>query len=165
VSAGHHVFLGLGTNLGDRLGFLQAAVEMLPPQVRVRRLSPVYETPPWGYLDQPAFLNQVLEGETALEPLALLDYLKQCEAAVGRVKSFQYGPRQIDLDILFYDDLTLDDPLLTIPHPLIAQRAFVLAPLADLAPELCHPRSGRTVAAMLAEIGRDGVAPYQPAGG
>ena len=151
------IYLGLGTNLGDRLANLLAATAALLPQVRVLRLSKVYETEPWGYHDQPAFLNQVIEAETELPPLELLAYLKQIEFSLGRQPSFQYGPRQIDLDILFYGDQVVELPGLTIPHPHLAERAFVLVPLAELAPNLRHPSSGRTVLEMVKAVGSSGV--------
>jgi 2-amino-4-hydroxy-6-hydroxymethyldihydropteridine diphosphokinase len=151
------IYLGLGTNLGDRPANLLAATAALLPQVRVLRLSKVYETEPWGYHDQPAFLNQVIEAETELPPLELLAYLKQIEFSLGRQPSFQYGPRQIDLDILFYGDQVVELPGLTIPHPHLAERAFVLVPLAELAPNLRHPSSGRTVLEMVKAVGSSGV--------
>lgn len=151
------IYLGLGTNLGDRPANLLAATAALLPRVRVLRLSTVYETEPWGYHDQPAFLNQVIEAETELRPLELLAYLKQIEVSLGRQPSFQYGPRQIDLDILFYGDQLVELPGLTIPHPHLAERAFVLVPLAELAPTLRHPSSGRTVLEMANVVDSSGV--------
>ena len=151
------IYLGLGTNLGDRPANLLAATAALLPQVRVLRLSKVYETEPWGYHDQPAFLNQVIEAETELPPLELLTYLKQIEFSLGRQPSFQYGPRQIDLDILFYGDQVVELPGLTIPHPHLAERAFVLVPLAELAPNLRHPSNGRPVLEMAKAVNSFGV--------
>jgi 2-amino-4-hydroxy-6-hydroxymethyldihydropteridine diphosphokinase len=153
----HNIYLALGANLGDRPANLQQALASLPPLVRLLAASPVYETPPWGYADQPAFLNQVVQAETALDPLALLHTLKGIEASVGRTATFRYGPRLIDLDILFYDDLSLDTPELTIPHPHIPERAFVLVPLADLNPDLQHPLLGKTVRQMLAGVDTQGI--------
>jgi len=146
------IFLGLGTNMGDRLQNLMDAVVALPPIVQVTRVSSIYETPPWGYLDQPAFLNQVLEGQTDLPPLELLAFLKDTERSLGRKVSFHYGPRLIDLDILFYDDQVMATPTLTIPHPHLAERAFVLVPLAELAPDLVHPLLHQPVSDLLAQI-------------
>jgi 2-amino-4-hydroxy-6-hydroxymethyldihydropteridine diphosphokinase len=154
------VYIALGSNLGDRQANLQAAIQALQPSVRVRECSPVYETPPWGYLDQPAFLNQVVKGETDLSPRELLDLLKRLEAEMGRQKTVLNGPRLIDLDILFYDDLVMDTPQLTIPHPRMRGRGFVLAPLADLAPDLRHPTLGVTVGELLGEADRSGIILY-----
>lgn len=153
----HRIYLALGTNLGDRAANLWAARDGLAPKVRVTAASPVYETAPWGYPDQPAFLNQTLEAATDLEPGELLTYVKELEVRLGRTPSFRYGPRVIDIDVLFYDEQAVQTPALEIPHPRLAERAFVLAPLADLAPELRHPVTGRTVAEMLAGLDRSGV--------
>jgi 2-amino-4-hydroxy-6-hydroxymethyldihydropteridine diphosphokinase len=154
------IYLALGTNIGDRAANLQAAREALASQVKILAASRIYETPPWGVVDQPAFLNQALRARTGLAPLELLAYLKQLEVDLGRLPSVRYGPRQIDLDILFYDDQTLDLPGLTIPHPRLAERAFVLVPLADLAPDLVHPVTGKTVQEMLEQVDRQGIVVY-----
>ena len=165
------VYLGLGTNLGDRLANLQKAADELPPQVIVRRASSIYESEPWGYTDQPAFLNQVLEVETSLPPSDLLDYLKHIERKLGRQPTFRFGPRLIDLDILFYGNQVIDLPDLAIPHPRLPERAFMLVPLAELAPHLRHPASHKTVLEMVSVLDTAGVkkcasdrAPSLPAG-
>lgn len=156
----HTIFLALGTNLGDRPANLHAAIDALEPPVKARRESPVYETPPWGVTEQPAFLNMVVEGETVLEPAPLLDHLKRIEARLGRQPSARYGPRLIDLDLLFYDDLVLDTPPLVVPHPRLHERAFVLVPLADLAPDLRHPTLGLPVRELLAGVDTTGIRLY-----
>ena len=155
------IYLSLGTNLGDRMANLSRARASLAPQVHVKAASPIYETAPWGYLEQPTFLNQVVQVETGLAPLELLAYIKGIEGRMGRAPTFEYGPRLIDLDILFYDDRVIHLPGLEVPHPRLAERAFVLAPLADLAPDLRHPVSGLTVSEMLAAAGRQGIEIYQ----
>ena len=164
LNVSHIVFLALGTNLGDRPANLCAAIAALPPSVVVRQSSPVYETPPWGVTDQPVFLNMVVKAKTRLEPAALLAHLKRIEQELGRTPTVRWGPRVIDMDILFYDDLVLETPEATIPHPRLHERAFVLIPLADIAPDLRHPVLGKTVAEMLAECDTSGIKQYgQPA--
>ena len=155
------VYLALGSNLGDRLANLQAAEAALAPEIRLLAASPVYETPPWGVVEQPAFLNQVLQVETELDPPALLQRIKQLERDLGRQPSVRYGPRQIDIDILFYGDLIFNSLVLSIPHPRLDERAFVLAPLADLAPDLLHPVLGLSVRQMLEKVDRSGIVLYQ----
>jgi 2-amino-4-hydroxy-6-hydroxymethyldihydropteridine diphosphokinase len=154
------VTLALGTNLGDRPGNLLAAIAALPPAVTVLEQSFIYETLPWGVTDQPDFLNMVIKGETHLLPQDLLKNLKELEIRLGRIPSTHYGPRKIDIDILFYDDLILNTPELTLPHPRLHERAFVLVPLADLAPEQTHPIFGRTIRELLAEVDTAGVKRY-----
>lgn len=153
----HIIYLGLGTNLGDRQANLQAAAAGLIPKVGRLRVSSIYETEPWGYRDQPAFLNQVLEGETDLQPLDLLVFLKNLELTLGRQATFLYGPRLIDLDILFYDQAIINQADLVIPHPRLAERAFMLVPLAELAPELHHPLLGLTISKLKNRIDTSGV--------
>jgi 2-amino-4-hydroxy-6-hydroxymethyldihydropteridine diphosphokinase len=154
------IYLALGTNLGDRPANLRAALAALPPVVMLLESSPIYETPPWGVTDQPAFLNMVIKGKTRLEAQNLLKHLKFLETQLGRLPSIRYGPRKIDIDLLFYDDILLNTPELTIPHPRLHERAFVLIPLADLAPELVHPAFGKTVRQLLADVDITGVKPY-----
>lgn len=151
------VFLALGTNLGDRLANLRAALDALPPDVRLISRSHVYETPAWGYEDQPAFLNMAVKSETGLSPAALLARLKQLETDLGRKPSFRWGPRLIDIDILVYGDLVLNSPGLIIPHPRLQERGFVLVPLADVAREWRHPVLDKTVGQLLAEVNASGV--------
>src|SRR5512138_2326025 len=122
----HTVYLALGSNLGDRLANLRQALVSLTPQMELLAKSQVYETPPWGYEDQPKFLNQVVKVTTYLDPEPLLKHLKRLEVALGRKETFPNGPRLIDLDILFYDDLVLNKPSVVIPHPHLQERGFVL---------------------------------------
>jgi 2-amino-4-hydroxy-6-hydroxymethyldihydropteridine diphosphokinase len=155
------IFIALGTNMGDRQANLQAAIHAMHPAVSILDRSPVYETPPWGYEQQPEFLNQVVKGYTELPPLDLLTFLKDIERRMGRQKTIRYGPRLIDLDILLYDDLVMDNPQLVIPHPRLAERAFVLVPLADLAPDLRHPVLGQTIKALKEQVDISGIRLYK----
>lgn len=155
------VILALGTNMGDRLENLRAAIARLRPFVDIEKISPVYETASAYVTDQPDFLNATLAGTTHLEPLPLLWVVKDLESDIGRVPTFRYGPRVIDIDILFYDEQIVDLPELTIPHPRIAERDFVLYPLNDIAPDLQHPQNGLTVTGMLARLPRTSPAPVR----
>lgn len=149
------VFLGLGTNLGDRLANLRAAVAALTQVAEVEALSRVYETAPRYVTDQPAFLNMAARVRTDMPPRPLLDSLKTIETGLGRVASVRYGPRLIDLDILLYDSVVIETPELVIPHPRLPERRFALAPLADVAAEMVHPLSARTVGQMLLALPDD----------
>jgi 2-amino-4-hydroxy-6-hydroxymethyldihydropteridine diphosphokinase len=153
------VFLALGTNLGDRAINLNNAILALSPKVMIVKESPIYLTSPWGYEDQPDFLNQILEVRTKLRPRRLLRYLKRIEKKMGRLETFRNGPRLIDLDILFYGQRVIDRCGLTVPHPRLHERAFVLVPLNDIAPDFIHPVLDLTVAAMLSKINPEGVRP------
>jgi len=139
--ANHTVYLSLGSNLGDRAGNLRAAIAALPGVgVSATKVSSLYETEPVDYLEQPWFLNCAVEAETALTPLDLLRALRGIEVQLGSQKEFAKGPRLLDMDILLYGDEAIDLPELQIPHPRMLQRNFVLAPLAEIAPTLKHPR-------------------------
>ena len=153
----HTVYLALGTNLGNRLENLKEAIAALTPQMDVKAKSSVYETPPWGYEDQPKFLNQVVKATTYLEPQPLLKHLKRLEIALGRQESFRNGPRLIDLDLLFYDDLVLNSEVLTLPHPRLHERGFVLLPLMDIAPDLVHPVTKKSVRDMVTQVDPSGI--------
>ena len=130
--------IGIGTNIGDRYTNIKNAVSALElvPGVSVIRESAVYETEPWGYTDQDGFYNNVIEVETEKSPQALLGICLGIEAGMGRIREFKYGPRVIDLDLLFYEDRVLDTEELKLPHPLIGERDFVLVPLAELFPDM-----------------------------
>ena len=153
----HLVYIALGSNLGNRSEHLHQASDALAPSVHVLESSPIYETPPWGVIEQPPYLNQVLKAETSLDAESLLAYLKGLEAELGRVVGVRYGPRVIDLDLLFYDDLVLETPLLAIPHPRMRGRGFVMVPMADLAPDLVHPVFKKSIADLLAECDMTGI--------
>lgn len=141
----HVVYLALGSNLGNRAANLKEAISALPPQMEVKAKSDVYETPPIGFTEQELFLNQAVRAETYLKPEPLLKHLKRLETALGRKPTFENGPRLIDLDILFYDDLVLYSPTLTIPHPFMHERGFVLVPLMDIASDFEHPVRKKTI--------------------
>jgi 2-amino-4-hydroxy-6-hydroxymethyldihydropteridine diphosphokinase len=152
----HTIYLALGANLGDRSASLRNAVERLRDAVAIGRLSSVYETEPAYLLDQPRFLNMALRGHTTLDPFALLVFLKRIERDMGRTAGPRYGPRAIDLDILLYDSLALATPDLTIPHPRMAERPFVLTPLAEIAPELVPPGWNRSISALAEQVHGNG---------
>jgi 2-amino-4-hydroxy-6-hydroxymethyldihydropteridine diphosphokinase len=144
------IYLSLGSNIGDRERNLRKAVEQLAARdVRVLHTSRIYETEPVDYKDQAWFLNQVVEAETALFPMQLLTRIGRVERELGRVRRVPKGPRIIDIDILFYGAAVVDTRRLEIPHPRVAERRFVLAPLAELAPDLRHPVTQRSVRQML----------------
>ena len=177
-------YLGLGSNLGQRDENLTTAIRRLgegpvrtglgqvqyvpsprssPSKVRVLRASSVYRTSPWGFEDQPDFLNCVLEVCTGLSPTGLLEHIKVVESGMGRQPGVRYGPRLIDVDILFYGDVTLDLPDLQIPHPRLHQRAFALIPLAELDRRLVHPTFRTTVGELIERVdGREGVVVWGP---
>jgi 2-amino-4-hydroxy-6-hydroxymethyldihydropteridine diphosphokinase len=147
------IYLGLGSNLGQREAMLQAAIQALEsPRLHILRLSPIYETEPMDMPNQPWFLNLVAEAETDLFPLQLLHRTSKVEALLGRRRLALKGPRTIDIDILIYGSAAVSTPKLEIPHPRFRARRFVLAPLADLAPSLRDPITKRTVRELLAQL-------------
>lgn len=145
-------YILLGSNLGDREAYLREAIRCITQIAgRISIQSSVYETAPWGYTDQPAFLNQVIVAESVLQPEAMLRKLLNIERDMGRVRDKKWGSRIIDLDILMVDELEYNAPGLTIPHPELPERRFALLPLADVAPELLHPVKKKTIAELLNE--------------
>jgi len=155
---GVEIYLALGSNLGDRMGNLASAVEHLSQKVNIKKVSTVYETEPVYYKEQSLYLNAVLSTVTELEPSDLLRFVKSIESDLGRQPSFRNAPRTIDIDILFYGDQVAETAELIIPHPRIAERAFVLVPLAEIAPGLVHPVLQKSVSELLAMVkGVDGV--------
>ena len=133
-------YIGIGSNLGNRHENCVHAIELLEERgVTVQKRSALYETEPWGVTDQPRFINMVVQIETTLEPEELLKLLKGIEQEIGRQDSFRWGPRLIDLDILFFNDLVLEEENLKIPHPFLHEREFVLRPLNEIAPDVIHP--------------------------
>lgn len=155
---GVKVYLALGSNLGDRMGNLTEAVQHLSRKITIKKISSVYETEPVYFKEQPLYLNAVLSAVTELEPFELFRFVKSIESDLGRQPSFRNAPRTIDIDILFYGGQAIETSELTIPHPRIAERAFVLVPLAEIAPKLVHPVSQKRVSKLLAVVeGVDGV--------
>jgi 2-amino-4-hydroxy-6-hydroxymethyldihydropteridine diphosphokinase len=145
------VFVALGSNIGDRLGFLQRSLDALgrAPGFEVRSVSAVYETEPVGKKDQPQFLNAAVELSSLKSPAGVLVDLKQIEQSVGRTPSERWGPREIDLDLIYVQDLVIDGPELILPHPEVANRRFVLTPLAEIAPEFVDPLQNRSMRELL----------------
>ena len=151
-------YIALGSNLGDRdLNLLRAVAEIGKlPDSRVTALSPFYETSPVGVSDQPLFFNAVLRLDTGIAPHDLLNRLQHIENAIfARTRTVRWGPRTIDLDLLLYGKEVIDDEILTVPHPRLAERRFVLQPLCDIAPDLVHPVLGRRMAELLAGLASD----------
>lgn len=147
-----HIFLLLGTNLGDRRGNLtRATQEILDKAGKITTISSLYSTAAWGNMTQPDFYNQIIEIETSLEPHPLLETLLEIERNMGRVRTEKWGPRVIDIDILFFDQRVINSPSLTIPHPGIPDRRFTLVPLNEMVPEFRHPVSKKSVHTMLHE--------------
>jgi len=151
-------YLGLGSNLGDREKNLCQALTLLSQKVNLEGVSSIYETEPVGYKEQPLFLNLVCRIATTLLPEELLQLAKNIEGKMGRVSSSVNAARPIDIDILLYNNKTMKTPKLTIPHPRLQRRAFVLIPLVEIAPDLIHPKLGKSIAELADDVqGRNGV--------
>ena len=150
----HKAYIAVGSNMGDRRQHVNRAKDAIDESVycHVIKTAPLIETKPVGYTDQNDFLNGCIEAETLLEPFELLDFLHKIEDEDGRTRDVHWGPRTIDLDIIFYDDLVLNTPTLTIPHKEMTSRYFVLKPLSDIAPHMRHPYDGRSVAEILESL-------------
>jgi len=145
-------YLSLGSNLGDRAANIRECISRLKGCGRVARISSLYETEPMELLEQPWFLNCAVKLETSLSPRELLACIQKIEADLGRNRVVDKGPRTIDVDVLLYDDVIVDDSALKIPHPAMTRRRFVLEPLSEIAPEVLHPLAGKSAQQMLAEL-------------
>ena len=157
------VYLGLGSNLGDREEHLRTGLDFLARSLQIVRVSSVYETEPWGNTEQPHFLNLAVEASVGMLPQQLLKTAKEVEQCVGRRPTLRYGPRVLDVDVLFYGSQVVATPELTIPHSRIPERAFVLIPLAEIASSYLHPVLRLTVGALLERVeGPGGVRLWGP---
>lgn len=152
-------FIAIGSNLGDRIANVKKAVLRAADEVKATLvfMSSFYETEPWGIKEQGPFVNAVMAVETELPPAALLAHLKSVEAGMGRQKAERWGPRVIDLDIIFYGGLVMDEKGLMIPHPSAHERAFVMVPLAEIAPDFIHPVIGRSAAEIAKSLDSSGI--------
>lgn len=143
------IYLALGSNVGDSRAHIEKAVGLLGGSVSNITCAPIYRSKAVGYTDQADFFNTAVCGETNVTPTELLRFVKDVESRVGRIQRFRWGPREVDIDIIFYDQQIVNGPMLTIPHALFRERDFVLRPICDLAPELVDPVSGLSVKQLL----------------
>ena len=158
----HTIYLSLGTNLGNRLANLETAIQYLESRFNSLKRSSIYETPPWGFKEQPPFRNMVVVVQSNYSPRKVLKIIKSIEKKMGRKTSFRYGPRLIDIDILLYDQIIFKSEWLIIPHPRIADRAFVLVPLAEIAPDLVHPELEENIQELLKYFDTGCIKRYEP---
>ncbi|MFY7652233.1 MAG: 2-amino-4-hydroxy-6-hydroxymethyldihydropteridine diphosphokinase [Chitinophagaceae bacterium] len=156
MEAAANAYILLGTNLGDKIAYLNKAQQQLADKCgKIIQSSQIYETAAWGYTNQPSFYNQVILLETPLLAVELMNQMLQIEAELGRIRTEKMGPRTIDLDLLFYNNEVIDLPNLIVPHPRIAERRFVLIPMEELAPNWHHPVINKTIQQILAECPDD----------
>ena len=154
-----HVLLSIGANLGDRESALQSVLDAMPGNFHAIRVSRVYDTPPWGVLDQPSFLNAVIAADTWLSPEQVLAWGQDCEQAAHRERYRHWGPRTLDVDLITYDDVRSDDPNLMLPHPRAHERAFVLVGIAELEPDAVIPGRG-SARDLLEALDRSGITEF-----
>lgn len=156
------IFLGLGSNMGDRREYLIQALKKLQKYVSIEKISSIYETEPVGYKEQDMFLNMVCQGKTSYPAQEMLHKAKTIETEMGREHTFRNGPRPIDIDILLYGSLVIKQEKLTVPHPRMAERAFVLIPLNEIAPDILDPATNRTIRQLSQNISSGGISRYDP---
>jgi 2-amino-4-hydroxy-6-hydroxymethyldihydropteridine diphosphokinase len=149
------IYLALGSNVGDSAAYIQQAIQLLSATLSSVKQAPVYTSKAMGYTNQADFLNTAISGQTTLPPQELLVVIKDIEKKIGRIERFRWGPREIDIDLILYDNLIQDTDQLTLPHPHFRERDFVLQPLVDLKPSLTDPSTGKTVRQLLNELPKD----------